>query len=81
MLTKMIQGYKKLMDEKIGNGTLVVSIIAILIVVIASCMPNASYLKANAMESTSQIQNAEEFFTIAGITYNHSLEEIKTSQK
>lgn len=81
MLKEMIQGYKKLMDEKIGNGTLVVSIIAILIVVIASCMPNASYLKANAMESTSHLQESDEYFTIAWTTYNNTLEEIKTSQK
>jgi hypothetical protein len=34
MLRKIIRAYKKFVDEKIGNGTLVVSIIAILIVAI-----------------------------------------------
>ncbi|MGB2110612.1 MAG: hypothetical protein ACPHY8_01430 [Patescibacteria group bacterium] len=74
MLKKMIQGYKKLMDEKIGNGTLVVSIIAILIVVIASCMPNASYLKANALE-TAFIQT-NDIVQIDGKTFKVVLQEM-----
>ena len=77
----MIQGYKKLMDEKIGNGTLIVSIIAVLIVAMAYLMPNSSYLKANALEATWQQDESEQYFTIDGKTYNNFLEEIETPQK
>lgn len=76
----MIQGYKKLMDEKIGNGTLIVSIIALLIVAMAYLMPNSSYLKANALEAASQ-DESDQYFTIDGKTYNNFLEEIETPQK
>lgn len=74
IVKKMIQGYKRLMDEKIGNGTLVVSIIAVLIVVIASCTPNASYLKANALE-TAFIQN-NDIVQIDGKTFKVVLQEM-----
>ena len=80
MLRKMIQGYKKLMDEKIGNGTLIVSIIALLIVAMAYLIPNSSYLKANALEAKNESKD-EQYFTIDGKTYNNFLEEIETPQK
>ena len=56
MLRNIIRAYKKFVDEKIGNGTLVVSIIAILIVAIWSCTPNANYLKSSAMDAQSYVQ-------------------------
>lgn len=75
MLKKIFKAYKKFFDEKLGNGTWIVSIIALLIIVIGSCTPNAHYLKANALEATSFVQHDDQV-TINGKTFKVVLQEI-----
>ncbi len=70
----MYKAYKKFFDEKLWNGTTVVSLIAVLIVAIAGCTPNAHYLKANAMEATTFIQQ-DDTVTINGKTFKVMLQE------
>lgn len=64
----MYKAYKIFFDEKLWNGTTVVSLIAVLIVAIAWCTPNGNYLKANAMEATTFIQQ-DDTVTINGKTF------------
>lgn len=75
MLKKIFKAYKRFFDEKLWNGTTVVSLIAILIVAIAWCTPNAQYLKANAMEATSFVQH-DDTVTINGKIFKVVLKEI-----
>jgi hypothetical protein len=75
MLKKIFKAYKKFFDEKLGNGTTVVSLIAVIIVLIAGCTPNAQYLKANALEATSFVQHDDQV-TINGKTFKVVLQEI-----
>lgn len=76
MLKRMYKAYKKFFDEKLWNGTAMVSLVAILIVLIAGCTPDLHYLKANAMEATSFIQQ-DDTVTINGKTFKVVLEEMK----
>lgn len=74
----MYKAYKKFFDEKLWNGTVMVSIVAILIVLVAWCTPNLHYIKANAMETSYVQQN--DTVTINGNSFKVILEEInKTS--
>jgi hypothetical protein len=75
MLKRMYKAYKKFFDEKLWNGTTVVSLIAVLIVAIAGCTPNGSYLKANALEATTFVQH-DDTVTINGKTFKVVLQEI-----
>jgi hypothetical protein len=65
----------KFFDEKLWNGTTVVSLVAILIIAIWSCTPNGTYLKANAMEATAFIQH-DDTVTINGKTFKVVLQEV-----
>jgi len=71
----MYKAYKKFFDEKLWNGTTVVSLIAILIVLIAWCTPHGDYLKTNAMESTSYVQQ-DDTVTINGKIFKVTLQEV-----
>ena len=71
----MYKAYKKFFDEKLWNWTAMVSLVAILIVAIWSCTPNAHYLKANAMESTSYVQQ-DDTVTINGKIFKVRLQEM-----
>lgn len=75
MLKRMYKAYTKFFDEKLWNGTTVVSLVAILIVAIWSCTPNVAYLKANAMEATTYIQH-DDTVTINGKTFKVVLQEV-----
>ena len=76
MLKKICKAYKKFFDEKLWNGTTVVSLIAILIVLIAWCTPNAHYIKANALEVTSFVQH-DDMITIGWKTFKVLFQEVK----
>jgi hypothetical protein len=75
MLKKAFKAYKRFFDEKLWNGTTVVSLIAVLIIAITGCTPNAHYLKANAMEATSFVQH-DDTVTINGKTFKVVLQEM-----
>ena len=75
MLKRMYKAYKKFFDEKLWNGTTVVSLVAILIIAIWSCTPDTSYLKVNAIEVTGLIQQ-DNTVTINGKIFKVVLQEI-----
>lgn len=73
MFEKIVKNYYKLFDEKLENGTLVVLIIALIIVLSGTMIKNnniSSYVKNSVLETTgSKPVPSPEIIEINGVKY------------
>lgn len=80
MLKKSLQIYQKFLDERLGNGTGTVALIALMIlsVGISPQISPISYNKANVLEIKNSIQSIEKnIIAIDGRKYEIIFKEIK----
>jgi hypothetical protein len=80
MLKQLINTYQKFLDERLGNGTGIVALIALVILSVGITQQTTmtSYNKANVLEIQNSIQTFDKnIVTINGKKYEVIFKEIK----